>query len=966
MTNQHADIKAFITRWTGKGYEKGESQKFWMDLLQSVLGIERPTEWLTFEEQVKLDHTSFIDVYIDRTHVMIEQKSLGKDLRAPIRQSDGSFLNPFQQAKRYAAELPYSKRPRWIVTCNFSDFLVYDMEQPNGEPEHIELKNLAKESYRLRFLIDTGDEHIRREMEISMKAGEIIGQIYDLLYAQYVGQTDNQVTDRMLHSLNMLCVRLVFCLYAEDAGIFAHKQQFGDYMRQFPPAHMRRALLDLFKVLDQKIEERDPFLEPELKAFPYVNGGLFSEEDTSIPLFTEDIKNLLCGKASDDFDWSEISPTIFGAIFESTLNPETRRSGGMHYTSIENIHKVIDPLFLNELRNEFDAIAETKQLKLRNERLTQFQARLGALTFFDPACGSGNFLTETFISLRRLENECLRLRFGDGVLGVYDDAIQVSIHQFYGIEINEFATTVAKTALWIAESQMMAQTAQILQRELEFLPLKSYSNIVQGNALRMDWEEVIQPANLNYIMGNPPFVGARFMSAEQKADLVNVFGEKWKNVGNLDFVSAWYKKALDMMTDTDIHAAFVSTNSICQGESVANLWGPLMKAGLQMNFAHRTFRWDSEAKLKAHVHCIIIGFSFNSSSLLYTLAHIGEQYAALQAVTGLQDTLDKVTKPYREIQRIMEPARKLQRILFDESGVAKFPDNINAYLIDGPDVFIESRNKPLCNVPEMGVGSQAIDDGHFIFTQEQKDEFVAREPKAAQYFHRWFGADEFINNKVRYCLYLGNCSPAELRSMPLCMERVAAVRNFRLASKRTQTLKAADWPNKFAMTVIPDSNYLLIPRVSSERRRYVPIGFMSPDDYVNDAVQIIPSATLYHFGVLTSNVHNAWMRAVCGRLKSDYRYSANIVYNNFPWCTPADEQRAKIESTAQAILDARALYPDSSLADLYDETTMPIELRRAHQANDRAVMVAYRFSTKMTESDCVAELFKLYQSLTTA
>ncbi len=951
MTLQQTNIAAFIDRWTGKGYEKGESQKFWIDLLQSVLNIANPTEWLTFEEQVKLDHTSFIDVCIPQTHVMIEQKSLGKDLRAPIKQSDGSLLNPFQQAKRYAAELPYSKRPRWIVTCNFSDFLVYDMEQPNSEPQHILLKNLTKEAYRLRFLVDTGDEHIRREMEVSMKAGEIIGQIYDHLYEQYALQTNNQVTDQMLHSLNMLCVRLVFCLYAEDAGIFAHKQQFGDYIRGIQPSKIRRALLDLFKVLDQKPEDRDPFLEPELKEFLYVNGGLFSEEDTSIPIFTDELKELLCGSASDEFDWSEISPTIFGAIFESTLNPETRRSGGMHYTSIENIHKVIDPLFLNQLRQEFNTIADLKQLKVRNERLIAFQDKLGSLNFLDPACGSGNFLTETFISLRRLENECLRLRFGDGVLGVYDDVIKVNIHQFYGIEINEFATTVAKTALWIAESQMMEETALILQRHLDFLPLKSYSNIVYANALQTDWATVIAPDNLHYIMGNPPFVGARFMSPQQKEDLLSVFGEKWKNVGNLDFVSAWYKKAMDMIVNTNIRCAFVSTNSICQGESVANLWGPLMKDGLSIDFAHRTFRWDSEAKLKAHVHCIIVGFSFNPSSLLL-------------AINKIQETIDTINKPLEKIQRIIEPFTKIQRILYDESGNPKFPTNINAYLTDGPNVFIQSRNKPLCDVPEMGVGSQAIDDGQFMFSEEEKNAFIAKEPKSAIYFHRWFGADEFINNRVRYCLYLGDCSPAELRAMPFCMERVAAVRQFRLSSKRTQTLKAADWPNKFAMTVIPDTNYLLIPRVSSEKRRYIPIGFMHPDEYVNDAVQIIPSATLYHFGVLTSNVHMAWMRVVCGRLKSDYRYSKDIVYNNFPWPTPTEAQRLKIEKTAQAILDARAKYADSSLADLYDETTMPIELRNAHRANDRAVMEAYKIPLSTSESDCVAHLLQLYQSIT--
>ena len=996
---QQKAARDFAAHWAGKGYEKGESQIFWIELLAQVFGVQTPSEYLHFEQQVKLDHTSFIDAYIPRTHVMIEQKSIEKNLGDGIKQSDGSVLNPFQQAKRYAAELPYSQRPRWIVTSNFAEFWVYDMEQPNGEPQRILLKDLEKEYYRLQFLVDEGNEHLKREMEVSVKAGELVGIIYDKLLEQYIDKDSPET----LRSLNILCVRLVFCMYAEDAGLFATHTAFHDYLKKYGATDFRRALMDLFVLLDTPLNERDPYLQDDIAAFPYVNGGLFSDEKIIVPRFPEQLQQLLLEKASADFDWSEISPTIFGAVFESTLNPETRRSGGMHYTSIENIHKVIDPLFMNDLQAEFTAILSSSPASplssspaslisaKKRQALAAFQDKLASLTFLDPACGSGNFLTETFLSLRRLENEVIKAMYGDMRQFDFGGTIKVNISQFYGIEINDFACTVAKTALWIAESQTLKETSAIIGVELNFLPLKTNAYIHEGNALRIDWADIVAPDKLSYIMGNPPFVGARFMSTEQKDDLLAVFGEKWKNVGNLDFVCAWYKKAMDLMTDTDIHAAFVSTNSICQGESVANLWGPLMKDGLQMDFAHRTFRWDSEAKLKAHVHCIIIGFSFNKSSLLYTLSHMAEQSPALQAMTKIQDTLDKITKPYQTLQQITEPARKLQRILFDESGIAKFPENINAYLIDGPDVFIESRNKPICNVPEMGVGSQAIDDGHFIFTQEQKDEFIAKEPKSAQYFHRWFGADEFINNKVRYCLYLGNCSPAELRAMPLCMERVAAVREFRLASKRTQTLKAADWPNKFAMTVIPDSNYLLIPRVSSERRRYVPIGFMSPDEYVNDAVQIIPSATLYHFGVLTSNVHMAWMRAVCGRLEMRYRYSKDIVYNNFPWPGTSagsalggipsssssssssssaargvsTETVARIEQTAQAILDARALYPDSSLADLYDETTMPLELRRAHQANDRAVMQAYGLTPgKTTESDCVAHLFSLYQSLT--
>ena len=935
---QQKAAKEFAERWAGKGYEKGDSQIFWTTLLTEVFGIEHVDDFITFEQQVKLDHTSFIDAYIQRTHVMIEQKSIKKDLGEGIRQSDNSVLNPFQQAKRYAAELPYSQRPRWIVTCNFREFWVYDMEQPNGEPYKILLKDLEKEYTRLSFLVDEGNTHLQREMEVSVKAGNLVGIIYDKLLEQYIDK-DSVVT---LKSLNILCVRLVFCLYAEDAGLFGSKTAFHDYLYQFPVAQLRRALIDLFQVLDTPIDRRDPYMDDALKAFPYVNGGLFSNEVTAcggapvIPQFTEDLRTLILDKASADFDWSEISPTIFGAVFESTLNPETRRSGGMHYTSIENIHKVIDPLFLDELKAEFADIQDIKQSNTRKQALAAFQNKLASLTFFDPACGSGNFLTETFLSLRHLENKVIKAMFsGENVL-TFDIFCKVNISQFYGIEINDFACTVAKTALWIAESQTLKETASIAGRPMDFLPLKTNAYIHEGNALRIDWSEIIAPDHLNYIVGNPPFVGARLMSKEQKDDLLNIFGTKWKNLGNMDYVCGWYFKSAQMMqTNPQIKAALVSTNSITQGEQVANLWKPLFEQyGIHFDFAYRTFRWDSEADIKAHVHCVIIGFSSSVSPAL----NAGKPSLTASGVSS---------------KRIyISDAQSIQA------------SNINAYLIDTENVWIESRNKPLCDVPEIGIGNKPIDGGFYLFKEEEKDEFVAKEPKSAQYFRRWYGSEEFINNKKRYCLWLGECSPAELRAMPHCYERVMSVREYRLQSPSEGTVKLADRPTRFHVENMPNDNYLLIPRVSSERRRYVPMGYMTPDLLSSDAVQIIPNATLYHFGILTSNVHMAWMRVVCGRLKSDYRYSKDIVYNNFPWPTPTDEQKARIEATAQAILDARAKYPDCSLADLYDEVTMPPELRRAHQDNDRAVMAAYGFSTKMSESDCVAELFKMYQQLT--
>ncbi len=920
---QQKAARDFAQRWKDKGYEKGESQIFWSTLLTEVFGVEHVDAFLLYEQQVHLDHTSFIDGFIPSTKVMIEQKSLNKDLGAPIKQSDGTSLNPFQQAKRYAAELPYSQRPRWIVTCNFREFWVYDMEQPNGEPQKILLENLEKEYYRLQFLVDEGNEHIKQEQKVSEEAGKLVGLIYDALLAQY-HEPENPET---LRSLNILCVRLVFCLYAEDAGLFSSRTAFHDFLAQYPAKDIRRALKDLFEILDTPEDQRDPYLEDVLKAFPYVNGGLFSNDTRlEIPQFTDELKELILAKASDDFDWSEISPTIFGAIFESTLNPETRRSGGMHYTSIANIHKVIDPLFLDDLKAEFEAIKAITNDKQQRQRLDAFQDKLASLTFFDPACGSGNFLTESYVSLRRLENQLILLRNkGQGTFGDIANPIKVDIHQFYGIEINDFAVSVATTALWIAEQQMLQETQKIVSFNVNPLPLKAYHNILEGNALRLDWSEVIAPDRLNYIMGNPPFVGARLMAQEQKDDLLEIFGKKWKNLGNMDYVCGWYLKAAQMIAaNPAIRAALVSTNSITQGEQVANLWKPLFEQyNIRFDFAYRTFRWDSEADIKAHVHCVIIGFS---------------------SVAG--DCQSPLKKIYLSDAQTIDAS------------------NINGYLLDGDNVWIESRNKPLCDVPEIGIGNKPIDGGFYLFTEPEMQDFIAKEPKSAAYFRPWFGSEEFINNKKRFCLWLGDCSPAELRAMPHCYERVMNVREYRLKSPSAGTVKLADTPTHFHVENMPKGNYLLVPKVSSEKRRYVPLGFMSPDMLSSDLVFIIPNASLYHFGVLTSNVHMAWMRVVCGRLEMRYRYSKDIVYNNFPWPTPTDEQKVKIEQTAQAILDARAKYPDSSLADLYDEVTMPPELRRAHQENDRAVMAAYGFSTKMSESECVAKLFELYQKLT--
>ena len=905
---------AFAERWKGRGYERGESQPFWIDLLCNVYGIETPSNgFIIFEDHRMVDSSNFIDGRIPSTKVLIEQKSFGKDLRKGILQSDGSLLNPFQQARRYVVSLPVSEHPRWIVTCNFSEFLVYDMEQPNGEPEQILLKNLGKEYYRLQFLVDAKSDHLSKEMEVSIQAGEIVGRIYEALLKQY---DDN--SPEALRWLNILCVRIVFCLYAEDAGIFT-RDQFHDFLVIYEAKDLRRALRDLFEVLNTPKEKRSKYLQEELAAFPYTNGGLF-EEEIEIPQFTEELKQTLLQNASLDFDWSEISPTIFGAVFESTLNPETRRSGGMHYTSIENIHKVIDPLFLNDLRHELDEILEDKVEKQRIRKLDSYQNKLASLTFLDPACGSGNFLTETYLSLRRLENEVIRERFhGQMMMGEFVDAIKVNINQFYGIEINDFAVTVATTALWISEAQMLAETEHIIHQDIDFLPLKSYTNIHEGNALRMDWETVVPKDHLNYIIGNPPFVGYSLQSKEQKDDILSVFvdidGKPFKTAGKIDYVAGWYYKASEMMQHTNIRAALVSTNSITQGEQVAAIWKPLKELfGIHIDFAHRTFRWDSEASLKAHVHCVIIGFS-------------------------------NVDVP---------------KVIYDNDK-KKNADNINAYLTDAPDVYLESKSKPLCDVPQISSGGKPVEGGFLILSPDEKNALLAKEPHIEKYIRPFTSGDDFINKKSRFCIWLVGANPTDLKHAPETISRVEKVKEFRLTSVKEATRRCAETPTLFMEVKEPKSNYLLIPATSSEQRRYIPIGYVDKSVIPNNAVQFVPDATLYHFGILTSNVHMAWMRIVCGRLEMRYRYSANIVYNNFPWPNPTDEQRTKIEQTAQAIL---ALYPDSSLADLYDELTMPVELRRAHQNNDRAVMAAYGFPVKtMTESQCVAELFKLYQEL---
>ena len=792
------------------------------------------------------------------------------------------------------------------------------MNQSKPEPVKLALDDLPAKYHLLDFLVNKEAKKVTDEMKLSLDAGRLVGQIYDAFHKQY----KDPDSDEARKSLNKLCVRIVFCLYGEDAGIFGKKGMFHDYMAQFDAAHARKGLRDLFRVLDQKPEERDQYLDdddPKLAAFPYVNGGLFSDESIEIPPFTDEIVDLILRNASDSFDWSEISPTIFGAVFESTLNPETRRKGGMHYTSIENIHKVIDPLFLDDLKAELEQIKQIAVLKTKERKLREFQDKLASLTFLDPAAGSGNFLTESYLSLRRLENEVLSLLSHGQITLAFDNVtpIKVNISQFYGIEINDFAVTVARTALWIAENQMMKATEDIVHMSLDFLPLKTNAHIMEGNALRMDWNDVVSKEKLNYIMGNPPFVGHQWRSKEQVADMEVAFYDLQKH-GKLDYVATWYQKAADYMQNTALEAAFVSTNSITQGESVGILWSFLFtKKHVEIQFAYRSFPWSSESTDSATVHCVIIGFC---------CFH-----------------------------------KQKKKVLIDESGAANC-EHINGYLLNAPDVFIQARGKTLMpGYPEMSKGSQPTDGGNLLLSSDEKDELIAKYPQAARWIKRYISSDDFINKRYRYCLWFKGVAPSEYRNVKEIMERLARVAECRKASPTLSVQRDANIPMLFTQIRQPDTMYLAVPEVSSERRRYIPIGYLAPDVIGSNKLHMIPNASLYMFGVMISNVHMSWMRVVAGRLELRYSYSP-AVYNNFPWPSPKDEQKAKIEQTAQGILDARALYPDASLADLYDPLTMPAELRKAHQANDRAVMQAYGMPIKETdEAACVAWLMRLYQ-----
>lgn len=935
--------KKFVKQWSKDCKEDGNTAPFWLSLLRDVFGVEAPEGYIQFEDTVKHEekgNSLYVDAWIPSMRVMIEQKASDVALDKPYKRHGKVFQSAYEQAYEYDQTLPVSQRSKYILACNFHEIWIYNMDEPEAlrKPMKLTLAELPDHFHQLDFLIDKDAKPSNiEEVKVSVKAGELVGKLYDAFIEAY--EKYGALRESDYHALNVLCVRIVFCLYAEDSGLFGRKDAFGKYLASWKWENAQQALEQLFQVLDTKEEDRSRFLDEKLAAFPYVNGGLFHDAQIEIPPLTEKIYHIILDDMSKGFDWSVISPTIFGAVFESTLNPETRRSGGMHYTSIANIHKVIDPLFLDELKAEFQSITSVsdrekfmqnrKETTLRYDyrnKLEAFQKKLAYLTFLDPACGSGNFLTETFISLRRLENEVIReLTGGQQVLDMVNP-IQVSISQFYGIEINDFAVTVAKTALWIAESQMMKETEDIIRKDLDFLPLKTNAFIHEGNALRMDWEDIVPKEKLNYIMGNPPFVGYSLQSKSQKADILSIYvdekGKPYKTAGKIDYVAGWYFKASELMQHTKIETAFVSTNSITQGEQVAAVWKPLYERfEVNIQFAYRTFKWNSESNNQAAVHCVIIGFSdFNTSH---------------------------------------------QKILF--SGETKQEVNIiNPYLINEDVVFIGARREPICNAPIMQNGGKPAEGGFLILTELERDELLQREPQAKSFIRPYMMGKDFIQRKARFCLWLVNAKVSTLRKCPLVIKRVENVRNFRLASKKAATRKKAETPMLFEEVRECSNSYIAIPKVSSQNRRYVPMEWLEPTIIAGDKLFMIENATLYHLGVLTSNVHMAWVRAIAGRLKSDYSYSNTIVYNNFPWPNSTDKQKERIEKTAQGILDARANHPGDSLADLYDPLLMPADLRKAHIENDKAVMEAYGFNWHtMKEEDCVAELMKMYQALVT-
>ena len=889
----------FSHEWVAEKREDAEAQSFWNDFF-NVFGVRRRTV-ATFEEKVRniKGRFGFIDLFW-RGKLLAEHKSFGKSL-------DKATSQAFEYIQCLKDEKRDDEIPRYVVVSDFSTIVLYDLEPEEDDPPVLSFptQDLHKHVHAFAFIPGYKVHRIQKEDTANIRAAELMGGIHD---AYAAGGYSGHVLERFL-------VRILFCLFAEDTGIF-EPSAFTIYIEQNTKedgSDLGPMLAQFFEVLDTPKEKRQKQLEEIVASLPFVNGGLF-EETLRSPACNRDIRNAIL--VATRFDWSRISPAVFGSLFQSVMDPDARRRCGAHYTTEENIMKLIRPLFLDELRAEF------AKIKSSRAKIQEFHKKLASLTFFDPACGCGNFLVLAYRELRLLEMDVLQAIHRKDAFDLVN-FVQVDVDQFYGIEIVEFPVRIAETALWLMDHQMNVVATERFGKYFVRLPLQKSAKIVHDNALRIDWNDVLPKEQCSYILGNPPYVGAKFQDAVQKEDAKLVFG-KTPKAGLLDYVACWYFKAAEFIQNTPIRVGFVSTNSITQGEQVGVLWTKLFKQNVRINFAYTRFKWTSEARGKAQVYCVIIGFALND-----------------------------VTK----------------KQIFDEKEdkITAFEvRNISPYLIDAPNILITNRTKPLCDVPEIGIGNKPIDDGNYLFSDKEKRDFLKIEPTAAPYFRKWLGADEFINGWHRWCLWLGECPPDELRRMKECLKRVEAVRQFRLKSKSTPTRKLANHPTRFHVENMPNGKYILIPRVSSDRRAYIPIGYIRKQTISGDATLIFRDATLYHFGVLTSRIHMAWVRQICGRLGIDYRYSAKLVYNNYPWPKPTETQRKKVEAAAQAVLDARTSHPTSTLADLYDPLTMPKNLSKAHIALDRAVDRCYRTKPFADGHERLEFLFELYEKLTAA
>ncbi len=927
MAGSKADAEAFAKRWAGRGDETQEGRSYWIDLFQNVLGVEDAIERLKFEVPVHTDsgstHAGYIDVLIPSASALVEMKGRDVDLdKREVRQ--GREVTPAEQGRGYAVGLPLNQQPRYVIACNFREIRVYDRNVnplcTGDEYLRLELEELPKNLPALKFLNGGGSAPRSVQRAVSIEAGRIMGQIHN----EIAGLYHDPDSEESHHALSVLCTRLMFLMFCEDAGLI-EPGLFRDYVASVDGGHLRGALIELFGWLDTDDEARKQEYPSELLArFPYMNGGLFRER-IQIPQLNEQVHYEILVSGCQEFDWSGVDPTVFGSIFEGALSHDTRRSGGMHYTSPENIHKVIDPLFLDGLKEELDEILAKQNPGARTRALRAYHDKLGRLTFLDPACGSGNFLTETYVCLRRLENTVLmELQRGGQSEISFEEAeeespVKVTLANFHGIEVNDFACCVARTALWIAEKQADINTAKVVKRVYDELPLREYGTIIHGNSLRIDWADAVPALGLDFIIGNPPFIGYSNLNDAQKADRAEIFG---KPGGVLDYVACWYRKAADFTRGSHTRCAFVSTNSICQGQQVEPLWKPLFDDGVEIDFAHKTFVWNSEATDEAHVHVVIVGFS-----------------------------REKIAK----------------KTIFDGDG-AREADNISGYLSATPSLFIARRSSPICDAPKMIRGCQPTDNGQLILDQAERDELVSREPSAEEWIRPFSMGADFINGKPRYCLWLKDAAPKDLSSMPHVMERVRAVAAYRAQSTKAATRKKAETPWLFDEIRETGPSYIGVPKVSSGRRRYIPMGFVDNGMIPGDKLYFIPNASVYDFGILMSQFHNAWMRMVAGRLKSDYSYANTIVYNNFVWPDPTDALRGEVERCAQAVLDARSSYEGSTLADMYDPDNdfLYPALTKAHKALDAAVEAAYGVDFNGDEEKIVAHLFKLYAEKTGA